>query len=271
MTNSNPSVGDLLREWRQRRHLSQLGLASDAEISQRHLSFVESGRSAPSRAMVLRLAEQLEIPLRERNALLVAAGFAPVYPNRPLDDPGMEAAREAIGLILHGHEPNPALAIDRHWTLVSANRAVAHLLAGVDADLLQPPVNVLRLSLHPRGLAPRIGNYREWRAHVIGRLARQVDNSADPVLTGLLAELKALPVPPGARPCRPHGERAFGGVAVPLDLATEHGTLSFISTTTIFGTALEISLSEIAIESFFPADRVTAMAMRQWDEGAVSA
>ena len=244
--------------------MSQLGLASEAEVSQRHLSFIESGRSRPSRDMVLRLAEHLSIPLRERNAILVAAGFAPVYRERTLDDPGLEAARRAIDLILKGHAPHPALAIDRHWTMVTANDSVAPLLSGVDGALLEPPVNVLRLSLHPGGLAPRINNFREWRAHIIGRVTRQIDNSADPVLVELLEELKSYPVPPGARPYQPGNQVALGGIAVPIELATEHGVLSFVSATTVFGTAVDISLSELAIESFFPADAATAEAMRQF-------
>jgi transcriptional regulator with XRE-family HTH domain len=262
------SAGQLLRQWRHRRRLSQLDLACEAEVSQRHLSFVESGRSTPSRDMVLRLAEHLGIPLRERNLLLVAAGFAPVYRERALDDPGLEAPRHAVELILEGHEPHPALAIDRHWTLVSANRALTPLLSGIDEALLRPPVNVLRVSLHPRGLAPRIGNFREWRTHVIRRLAQQIDNSADPVLIALLEELKSYPVPPDARPYVASAQDKLGGVAVPLEFLAEQGTLSFLSTTTVFGTALDISLSELAIESFFPADRFTAEAMRSLTQTA---
>lgn len=263
MVTSNTSVGLLLKEWRRRRRLSQLDLASEAEISQRHLSFVESGRSTPSRDMVMRLAEHLSVPLRDRNALLITAGYAPDYQERPLDHPDLAAARSAVELILKGHEPHPALAIDRHWTLVSANRALAPLMADIADDLLLPPVNVLRLSLHPEGLAPRIRNFREWRAHVIGRLANQIDNSADPVLTRLLEELKSYPMPPQTRPYRSSGRAMLGGIAVPLELTTEHGNLTFLSTTTIFGTALDISLSELAIESFFPADAFTAEAMRR--------
>jgi transcriptional regulator with XRE-family HTH domain len=261
------SAGQLLRTWRQRRRLSQLDLAAEAEVSQRHLSFVESGRSAPSRDMVLRLAEQLRVPLRERNVLLVAAGFAPVYREGALDDPGLAAARAAVERILAGHEPHPALAIDRHWTLVFANRAVTPLLAGIDAALLQPPVNVLRLSLHPAGLAPRIGNFRQWRAHVIARLAQQIDATADPVLMALIEELKSYPVPVKARPHVPSA-RDQQGIAVPLELATEDGTLSFLGTTTVFGTAVDISLSELAIESFFPADSFTAETMRRLTRSA---
>ncbi|MEM7022503.1 MAG: helix-turn-helix transcriptional regulator [Pseudomonadota bacterium] len=262
MTETASSAGQLLRTWRQRRRLSQLDLASEAEISQRHLSFVESGRSAPSREMVLRLAEQLRIPLRERNVLLIAAGFAPVYQERALDDPGLAEARQTVELILTGHEPHPALAIDRHWTLVSANRAVGPLLSGIDQALLQPPVNVLRLSMHPNGLAPRIVNFREWRAHVIARLAQQIDVTADPVLMGLLEELKSYPVPATARPHAPGRDR-LGGVAIALELASEEGTLSFLSTTTVFGTAVDISLAELAIESFFPMNAFTADTMRR--------
>jgi len=254
------SFGDLLRGWRRRRRISQLDLALAAEVSQRHLSFVESGRAAPSRDMVLRLAEPLEVPLRERNALLVAAGFAPAYGERRLDDPALAAGRRAVEQILEGHAPHPALAVDRHWNLVFANKAVAPLLAGADEKLLAPPVNVLRLSLHPGGLAPRIVNFREWRAHIQERLARQVDASGDAALVDLLEELKGYPVPAGARPWR--GEDSLGGVAVPLELRGEAGTLRFLSTTTVFGTALDISLAELTIETFFPADTETAAAMR---------
>lgn len=256
-----PRVGDLLRTWRRRRHLSQLDLAGDAGISQRHLSFVESGRSSPSRDMVLRLADQLSVPVRERNALLVAAGFAPVYRERALDAPDLAQARRAVELILAGHAPHPALAVDRHWNLVAANRTVDLLMEGVDPALLAPPANVLRLSLHPRGLAPRIANFREWRTHVVARLARQIDASGDGALGALLEELKSYPAPPGARPHRPGTADPLAGIAVAFELATGAGTLSFLSTTTVFGTAVDIALSELAIESFFPADDFTARAI----------
>ena len=191
-------VGELLRGWRQRRRLSQLDLALEAEISSRHLSFLETGRSQPSRDMLLHLAERLDVPLRERNVLLTAAGYAPVFAERALTDPALQAARKAVELVLKGHEPFPALAVDRHWTLVAANAAVAPLLAGADPALLAPPVNVLRLSLHPNGLAPRIENLREWRAHLLERLRRQVELTADPVLAALMDELRAYPSPGGA-------------------------------------------------------------------------
>ncbi|HWS56137.1 MAG TPA: helix-turn-helix transcriptional regulator [Pyrinomonadaceae bacterium] len=255
--------GDLLREWRRRRRMSQLDLAVEADISTRHLSFVETGRARPSREMVVRLAEQLEVPLRERNLLLVAAGYAPVFPERPLEDPALRTAREAVRLVLAGHEPYPAIAIDRHWTLAAANRTVAPLLAGSDPALLRPPVNVLRLSLHPAGLAPRIANFEEWRAHLLARLRRQVELTADASLGGLLKELAGYPPPGGGPHARPPADPAYGGVVIPFQLATDAGTLSFISTTTVFGTPVDVTLSELAIESFFPADAATAEALRR--------
>ena len=263
------TLGALLREWRQRRRLSQLALALKADISQRHLSFVESGRAQPSRDMVLHLAEQLDVPLRERNRLLLAAGYAPVYGERPLDDPALDAARRAVERVLQGHEPYPALAIDRHWTLLAANRAVAVFLAGVDPPLLEPPVNVLRVSLHPRGLAPRIVNLPQWRAHLLERLQRQVEVSADPVLEDLLAELRSYPVPPPAAyraDATAAAARDDSGVFVPLQLVTDDGVLSAISTTTVFGTPVDVTLAELAIEAFFPADPATAEALRRLAE-----
>jgi transcriptional regulator with XRE-family HTH domain len=254
-------IGHYLREWRQRRRLSQLDLASEAEISTRHLSFLETGRAQPSRDMVLRLAEQLDVPLRERNTLLIAAGFAPVFPQRSLDDPALGAARKAIDLVLAGHEPYPALAIDRHWTMVAANKAVAPLLAGIDASLLAPPVNVLRLSLHPKGLAPRIANLPEWRAHLLARLTRQIDITSDPTLTALLDELRRYPAH-GAASSRPAAARDYAGIVVPLELVTDAGTLAFLSTTTVFGTPVDVTLSELALEAFYPADAATAAALR---------
>src|SRR4051794_6575091 len=190
------TVGDHLREWRQRRRLSQLDLALDAEISTRHLSFLETGRAQPSRDMVMLLAEQLEVPLRERNVLLMAAGFAPVFVERALDDPALAPARRAIDLILKGHEPYPALVVDLRWNLVAANSAVAPLMAGVAPDLMAPPTNVMRLALHPEGLAPRIANFAEWRGHLLERLKAQVAITGDPGLVELLAEMRSYPVPP---------------------------------------------------------------------------
>jgi transcriptional regulator with XRE-family HTH domain len=256
------SVGELLRGWRQRRRMSQLDLAVEAEVSAKHLSFVETGRATPSRELLLHLSEQLAIPLRERNILLVAAGYAPVFPERSLEDPALAAARQAIDLILTGHEPYPALAIDRHWHLVAANRALAPLLAGVEPALLQPPVNVIRLSLHPAGLAPRILNYAEWRAHLLARLRQQIEVSADPVLSALLREVAAYPPPAGARTHAPP-RYAEVSIVIPLQFATDAGRLAFFSTTTIFGTPIDITLSELALESFFPANETTAEVMRR--------
>ncbi|HEV7257599.1 MAG TPA: helix-turn-helix transcriptional regulator [Bosea sp. (in: a-proteobacteria)] len=268
-----PTIGHLIRDWRQLRRLSQLDLALEAEISQKHLSFVESGRSQPSRDMVLLLAEHLGVPLRERNALLLAAGYAPVYLERALEDPGLQAAKSAIDLVLQGHEPYPALAVDRHWTLLAANAAVGRLLGLVtDPDLLRPPVNVLRLSLHPEGLASAIANLEEWRSHLVARLRQQVRTTADPVLADLLAELLAYPVP-GSRNGRGHGAGPADepAIVVPLRLRVGEATLSFISTTTVFGTPVDITLSELALETFFPADAMTAGALRAMAEGAAQA
>lgn len=278
------SASDMLREWRLRRRMSQLDLACEAEISTRHLSFLETGRSQPSREMLLRLAERLEIPLRERNALLMAGGFAPLFPERALDDPALQAARAAIDQILTGHEPFPALAIDRHWNLVSGNRIIPLLLDGVAPALLTPPINVMRLSLHPQGLASRIANFPAWRRHMLDRLRQQIALSADPVLMDLMKELLAYPPPETkteTEPATGHPAKLtsavhelvsspYAAIAVPFQLVTPTGMLSFFSTTTIFGTPVDITLSELAMECFFPANPETATAlqvlMRQLDK-----
>ncbi len=253
--------GAHLRHWRTRRRLSQLDLAQEAEVSTRHLSYVETGRAAPSREMVLRLAERLDVPLRERNALLVAAGFAPMYRQSSLDDPAMAAARRAVDLVLKGHEPFPALAVDRHWNLVAHNAMVPLLMEGAAPALMQAPVNVLRLSLHPQGLAPRIANLGQWRTHLLDRLLQQIAVTGDAVLRALHDELAAFPAPqfshdPSAI------DAALSAVAVPFQLRTPAGLLSFISTTTIFGTPVDVTLQELAMETFFPADEQTAAALR---------
>ena len=255
------TVGDHLREWRQRRRMSQLDFACEADISTRHLSFLETGRAQPSRDMLLHLAERLDVPLRERNVLLVAAGYAPIFRERALDDPALSAARDAIDQVLSGHEPFPALSVDRYWNLIAANRAVAPLLTGAAPALLQPPVNVLRLALHPEGLAPRTVNLTEWRTHLLARLRRQVELSAEPRLVELLRELEAYPAPRrNGAPAR-EAEPATA-VAVPFRLRVGERVLSFFSTVTMFGTPLDITLSELAIEAFFPADAETAAALR---------
>ncbi len=252
------SFGEHLRDWRARRRVSQLDLALDADISARHLSFLETGRSRPSRDMVLRLAERLDTPLRERNVLLLAAGFAPVFGERPLDDPALAGALAAVREWLEAHEPYPALAVDRHWTLIAANATVGVLLEGVDPALLQPPVNVLRLSLHPQGLLPRIVNAAEWRDHLLGRLRHQAAVAGDPTLHALADELAALPGGP-PRSARQEANE----VLVPLVLRHGDATLSFISTTTVFGTPQDVTLSELMLETLLPADPATRAWFRE--------
>jgi len=248
-------VGEHLRGWRLRRRRSQLDLALEADISARHLSFLETGRAQPSREMLLHLAEQLNVPLRERNVLLVAAGYAPVFRERSLEDPALAAARTAIDLVLAGHEPFPAIAVDRHWRLVAANEAVELLLRGVDQDLLQQPVNVLRVALHPNGLAPRTVNLAEWRAHLLARLRHQIELTADPELIKLLNEIQTYPV---ARSAKPPPAPPGAAIVLPFQLQTEHGIVSLISTVTVFGTPIDVTVAELALECFYPADTATA-------------
>jgi transcriptional regulator with XRE-family HTH domain len=256
-------VGRLLREWRGTRRMSQLELSVQAGVSARHLSFVETGRARPTREMILRLAQELDVPLRSRNELLLAGGFAPAYAERPLGGPQLATVLASLRDVLAGHEPYPAVLIDRHWTMIDANAAATRLLAGSAPQLLEPPVNVLRLSLHPDGMAPRITNLAEWRTHVLHRLDRQAAATADPVLHALHDELTALPdgTPPaqsdGRSPARPDG------IVVPLRFRTGDGTeLSFFSITSVLGTPLDVTLSELAVESFLPADAATAEALR---------
>lgn len=248
-------IGALLREWRHRRHISQLDLSIDADISSRHLSFVETGRATPSRTMVLKLAERLDVPLRERNHLLLAAGYAPAYTRLTLDDDGMSPIRTAIDVVLNAYEPYPALVVDRGWNLVASNSSLAGLLAGVADELLEPPVNVLRASLHPDGMAPRIANLAEWRGHILDRLSREIAVTASDELRTLYDDLAGYPG--GIEPGSPEGR-----VAVPLRLHTEVGELAFVSTVTTFGTAVDVTLAELSIESFLPADARTADALR---------
>ncbi len=249
-----PPLGELLRDWRQRRRLSQLDLALEAGVSARHLSFLETGRSKPSREMVLKLAEELEVPLRDRNQLLLAAGFAPAFDERPLEAPEMEPVRRAVAQLLTGHEPFPAAVVDRWWNLVAANRNVSLFLEGVAPGLLEPPANVLRVSLHPDGMAPRIANLAEWRGHLLDRLRREVSATGDARLAALLAELESYPAPAAAAPPRP----ATGAIAIPLVLRHEGRELSFLSTVATFGTAVDVTVAELSIEAFYPADAVTA-------------
>ena len=252
-------LGDLLRDWRRRRRLSQLDLALEAGVSARHLSFLETGRSKPSREMVLRLSEELEVPLRERNRLLLAAGFAPAYDERPLEAPEMEPVRRAVAQVLTGHEPFPAAVVDRWWNLVAANRNVALFLQGVASHLLEPPANVLRVSLHPEGMAPRIVNLAEWRGHLLDRLRREVAATGDERLAALLAEVDGYPQPAASAPPRP----PQGAIAVPLVLRHGGQELSFFSTVATFGTAVDVTVAELSIEAFFPADAVTAAVLHE--------
>jgi transcriptional regulator with XRE-family HTH domain len=255
-----PGVGGLLRDWRQRRHLSQLDLALTAQVSARHLSFVETGRSRPSPELVIHLAEHLEVPLRDRNALLLAAGYAPTYTQTPLEAREMSPIRSALDKIVRGHEPFPALVADRRWDVVTTNApGLALMSEGVARSLLAPPVNVLRLSLHPDGLAPRIVNFAEWSEHLMERLDRQIATSQEPGLTALAAELRTLP---GVGEAGSSAGRGSPDLAhrlfVPLVLRRGDQELRFVSTVSTFGTALDITVAELVIESFFPADDETA-------------
>jgi transcriptional regulator with XRE-family HTH domain len=247
-------AGDLIREWRQRRRLSQLDLAIAANVSSRHLSFVETGRSRPTSEMILHLAEHLEVPLRDRNTLLLAGGFAPAYPERGLAEPELQAVRTALKRVLDGHEPYPAAVVNRWWELVDANAGIALFTAGVSTELLEPPVNVLRLSLHPDGMAPRIANLPEWRAHLLTRLHRQAEATGDQRLIALHSELGAYP----GGLSRPPGPAE---VVVPLRYRTPQAELSFLSITAVIGTPMDVTVEELAIESFYPADPQTAKAL----------
>jgi transcriptional regulator with XRE-family HTH domain len=258
-------LGALLRDWRRRRRLSQLDLALEAGVSARHLSFLETGRSRPSRDMVLHLAERLDVPLRDRNQLLLAAGFAPAYGERGLDAPELAPVRDAIALVLEGHKPFPAVVVDRWWDVVAANRSMDLFTAGVAPDLLEPPLNVLRLALHPRGTAPRIANLPELRAHLLDRLRRHVALTADDRLAALHAELLAYPAPEPDGPGGDGAPPATAEIAVPLRLRPPDGgpELRFFSTVATFGTAVDITVAELAIEAFFPATAATAAALRE--------
>ncbi len=254
MTATATEVGSLLREWRDRRRLSQLELSLRAEVSTRHLSFVETGRSRPTADMIERLAGHLDVPLRERNRLLLAGGFAPAHPEHAIDEPDLAAVRDALKVVLAAHEPHPAVLLDRWWDLVDANVAAGALLEGVDPTLLEPPVNVLRLSLHPRGLAPRIANLGQWRGHLLEQLAQRIDRTADARLVELAAELAGYP----------GGERepaSATGVVLPLRLVSPDGELSFFSIAAHVGTATDVTVDELTLEAFYPADRATALAL----------
>ena len=257
VTAPSPAIGEMLRGWRQRRNLSQLELSLNASVSSRHLSFVETGRARPSREMILRLAEELEVPLRERNPLLLAAGYAPVYTERPLEAPEMETVREALDRFLRAHEPYPAIVVDRYHHLVASNDALDLLLDGVAPELLEPPANGMRIALHPDGMAPRTLNLPEWSAHLLHRVSRQAQITGDPELTKLYEELIRYP---GVEMAAVHAELQSNDIVLPLRLSDpEGGELAFFSTLSTFGTAVDITLSELAIEAFYPANAQTAL------------
>ncbi len=251
-------AGGLLREWRERRNLSQMALASGAAVSTRHLSFIETGRSRPSREMIIHLADRLDVPLRERNRLLLAAGYAPVYGARPLEGEEMAPVRDALQRFLTAHEPYPALVVDRCWNLVLMNGAVQTLLSGVAAHLLEPPVNGLRVTLHPDGMAPAIENLGEWAWHIVDRLDRAIGVTADPDLAALREELAGYPGVRDALRAGPPPARPASEMILPLSLRHPAGTLSFFATQTVFGNPTDVTLSELSIEAFYPADRATA-------------
>jgi transcriptional regulator with XRE-family HTH domain len=266
---SRPPVGELLRAWRQRRSLSQLELALNADVSSRHVSFLETGRAQPSREMVLHLAEHLEVPLRDRNGLLLAAGYAPQYAERQLETPEMAPVREALDRFLRAHEPYPAVIVDRRYNLVSGNDALSLLTDGVAPELLKPPANALRVTLHPRGMAPRILNLGEWSGHLLQRLARQASVTGDPELERLHEELSDYP---GLSAAPPHDEISAAEIVLPLRLREGDHELAFFGTISTFGTAVDITVAELSIEAFYPANAATATRLLQEigaDGGAV--
>ena len=267
MVRKGPGIGDRLRAWRERRHLSQMELSLRAEVSSRHLSFVETGRARPGRELILRLAEELQIPLRDRNALLVSAGFAPVFQHRPFSDPSFDSVRAILELALEKHKPFPAYVIDRHWTVVASNAAVPEMYEGVAPELLRQPINVIRLMLDPRGMASRIVNFAAWRVHLLAQLRRQLSLTADPVLERLLRE--ALAYPGGSTEDGAHA--TADGPAMPLEIATRFGRLRFMGATTVFGTPADVTLEEIALEVLYPADAFTEKTVRALTAPAVRA
>ncbi|MEU3175984.1 helix-turn-helix transcriptional regulator [Streptomyces sp. NPDC007000] len=265
------SVGPLLRAWREQRRISQLELALRADSSARHISFVETGRSRPSEEMVLRLAEHLDVPVRERNALLLAAGYAPRFPETPLDDPALEALREGIERLIAGYEPYPALVVDAMYDVVAANRGIMMLFDGVPESLLVPPLNAVRLTLHPRGLAPRIRNLREWRGHLLEQMERQIALRRSAPLRALYEEVAAFPVPE-PEPDSTEGAGAADGeesasvtyFALPMRIEHEGRILSFVSSISTFNTPMDVTVAELAVETLLPADPATAKYLHSW-------
>lgn len=254
------TFGGLLRSWRTRRRLSQLDLSLAAEVSTKHLSFLENGRAAPSREMVLALVEQLDVPLRERNQLLHAAGFAPAYDETPLEADRMQPVTDAVRRILAGHEPYPAVAVDRYWNVIDLNAAAGLLATGVDPELLGPPINVYRVGLHPNGLAPLVVNFADFADDLLRQLRRDVDRSADPELAALLDEVSSYP---NVRALGPPGPPRPASVVIPVRLRHPLGELSMFTTIATFGTPVDVTVAEMAIETFFPADAETARRLQR--------
>ncbi len=254
--------GVLLRRWRQQRRMTQTDLALAAESSTRHLSCLETGRAQPSREMITRLAEYLDVPLRDQNMLLLAAGFAPAFQERSVAD--LEAAKRAIDSVLQAHKPYPAFAVDRRWNVVLSNAALPQLYEGCSAELLEPPVNAVRLILHPKGVGQRILNYSEWRAHTVSLLRQQMETRADPVIHALLAEVMAYPTPPNSD--NHAGFDASPRLATPLRIRTRLGTVSFLNTITVFGTPNDVTLAELALEMLFPADERTVEIVKSMNQ-----
>ncbi|MFF2527111.1 helix-turn-helix domain-containing protein [Streptomyces liangshanensis] len=256
------SFGPLLRDWRRRRRISQLDLALRADSSARHISFVETGRARPSEEMVLRLAEHLDVPVRERNALLLAAGYAPRYTETTLDDPAMDVLRAGLSALLRGYEPYPAVVVDGTYGVVAANRGIALLMEGLPEHLLVPPLNVMRITLHPEGLAPRILNLPEWRGHLLDQMGRQLALTRSPALRELYDEVAAYPVPPAGSGGTPDGSPEEGpalpGFALPLRIRHDGHALSFLSSIATFNTPMDVTVAELALETFLPADPATA-------------
>lgn len=254
------TVGSLLRGWRERRRISQLELAIRADSSARHISFIETGRAKPSQAMVLRLAEHLDVPVRDRNALLLAAGYAPVYTETPLHDPAMHSLRTGLDRLLTAYEPNPALIMDGTYDIIAANHGIQVLLGAVPERLLQPPMNAIRLTLHPQGLAPRIRNLREWRTHLLERVERQIALRSSTPLRELYEEVIEYPVPDGETDGDQTDETHV--YALPMRIEVDGRLLTFISTVTTFNTPMDVTVSELAVETFLPADPETAEALQ---------
>jgi transcriptional regulator with XRE-family HTH domain len=252
--------GSELRWWRTQRHLSQLDLSLLADVSARHLSFLETGRSKPSREMVVHLCEHLDVPLAQRNEVLNAAGFAPAYSSFDLDDPAMGPVRDAIDAVLSTHQPFPAIVVDRHWNLVSANESALVLLGDVAPELLEPTINVVRVSMHPGGLQPRIENFGEYAGHMLDRLRRQHQRTGDPVLADLLAEATEY-VDAAGGPV--HAINA-SQVVLPMVVRWNGVRLSVFSTIAVFGAPYDVTVEDLAIEAFHPADAATRDVFRSW-------